>query len=154
MYLTKEEYDFIYDRVPRLCVDLVIKNEKGILLTWRKIDPQKNTWHLPGGRVRFSESLDKAAKRIAKQETGITIAIDDFLGVMEFTREVQDGKIRHSVSIALLVHPITGKLKESWQSSEAQFFLSAPEAIHKIHWNFLKSKNLLQDPQKLKTNDS
>ncbi len=48
--LTKKEFEYIYHKVPRLCIDLIIVKEKKILLTKRSIEPFINFWHFPGGR--------------------------------------------------------------------------------------------------------
>lgn len=71
--LTKEEFDSIYSKVPRLTVELVIKDGDKILLTKRSIEPCRGLWHLPGGTVYFGESLLDAVKRIAKKELSIDV---------------------------------------------------------------------------------
>ncbi len=105
-FLSEKDYDFIYSRSPRLCVDLIIQTPKGIIFTKRNISPWKNKWHLVGGRVLFKESLEIACKRIAKRELGVKIKVKDFLGYTEFPEE----KNRHSVSLAFLAEISGGKL--------------------------------------------
>lgn len=83
-YLSDIDYNFIYERVPRFCVDLVIKKGKNIFLVKRDIQPYRGKYHLPGGRVRFRESIEHTANRIAKTEAGISIEIKKLLGFMEF----------------------------------------------------------------------
>ena len=104
-YLTDEEYDFIYSRVPRICVDLLVKNSKGqVLLTKRTIEPYISHWHFPGGRIKFRESIHDAVKRIAKGELGIELSdTGEVKGYCEFPEEVQKEQPRHSLSI---VHEI------------------------------------------------
>lgn len=138
-YLSKDDYDNIFSKVPRLCVDIVIKTDKGILLSFRSIKPYKDKWHLPGGRVYFRESLHSAVCRIAKGEAGLSVKNEKFLGFMEFTREVQDKKKRHSVSIAFLVDVSSGKIRKDNQSSRIDFFKKIPIKIHPIHERFLKT---------------
>lgn len=51
-WLPKPEYDSIYSRVPRLCVEVVISTRaQGVLLTRRDIPPNIGAWHIPGGTV-------------------------------------------------------------------------------------------------------
>lgn len=73
--LSQEEFWNIYKKVPRLTVEIIIKDKRGILLTLRNIEPCKNLWHLPGGTVRFGEKLIDAVKRIANRELGIEVLV-------------------------------------------------------------------------------
>lgn len=143
-WLSEKDYNFIYSRAPRLCVDLVIKDKKGIVLSLRDIEPGKNTWHLPGGRVKFRETISRAAERIAKSELGIKVKLIKPLGVMEFLDEVQSGKPRHSVSVALLVKIKSGTLKGNWQAGRVEFFKKLPKPTYPGHAKFLKENKLLK----------
>lgn len=135
--VSQEDYDYIYEKVPRLCVDIVIKTKEGVLLTLRDIEPYKGQWHLPGGRVMKHEPLIDAVKRIAKAETGFDIEIEKNLGVMEFLYEPQEKYAIHTVSVAFLVRPMVGTLKTDWQGSEGRYFKEVPENIIKEHGELL-----------------
>ena len=55
--LPKDEFDWIFSRVPRLTVEVVISEPgRGVLLSLRDIEPCRGMWHLPGGTVRFGEA--------------------------------------------------------------------------------------------------
>ena len=42
----------IYSLVPRLCVDIIVKDKRGVVLSKRDIPPCKGMWHIPGGTIR------------------------------------------------------------------------------------------------------
>lgn len=128
----------IYSKVPRLCVDLVISDRRGELLGYRLISPWKNLWCLPGGTVLFGESLQEAAVRIAKAETGLKVKVIKYLGYMEFLEEVKLAK-RHSVSLAFLCHPVSGRLQDSWQGKRLTFFKRPPAGTVPQHKKLLQS---------------
>jgi len=59
-------------RVPALTVDLIIEMEEGgVVLVKRKNPP--HGWALPGGYVDYGETLEQAAVREAREETGLQI---------------------------------------------------------------------------------
>lgn len=55
-----------------------------MLLIQRATSPYKGWWSLPGGRVRFGESLRDAARRELLEETSISADIDrEEIGLVE-----------------------------------------------------------------------
>ncbi len=64
---------------PLPTVDIVIRNQGGIVLISRKNPPFG--WALPGGFVDYGESVEEAAKREAKEETSLDIQNLKLLGV-------------------------------------------------------------------------
>ena len=75
-WLSDKEYRSIYRRVPRLCIDLVTRDRRGLVLSKRDIPPDKGKWHLPSGRVRMQEHLEDALKRICREETGLNVRVE------------------------------------------------------------------------------
>ncbi len=57
----------------KACVDIIIRHKGGIVLIKRKNEPKG--WALPGGILEPGESLEQAAVREAKEETGLDIRI-------------------------------------------------------------------------------
>jgi ADP-ribose pyrophosphatase YjhB (NUDIX family) len=60
-------------RNPIPTVDIIIKLKGGIILIKRKNPPEG--WALPGGFVDYGETLESAAIREAKEETGLDIKL-------------------------------------------------------------------------------
>ena len=129
-------YKQIYSQVPRLCVELVIKNNEGILLTLRNIAPYKDYWHLPGGTIFLDETLEQAVKRVALEELGVEVKIIKFLGYIDFIKSKEE-KIGRTVSLVFLVKIIYGNIKLDFQASEYRFFKKIPKNTIKEHKDFL-----------------
>lgn len=90
--LPKAEFDWIFSRVPRLTVEVVISlPERGILLSLRDIEPCRDMWHLPGGTVRFGEPVADAVTRVADQELGVTASVGPLLGYIEYPSHYNNG---------------------------------------------------------------
>lgn len=58
---------------PAPTVDIIIRHKEGIILIKRKNPPEG--WALPGGFVDYGETLEAAAVREAKEETGLEIRL-------------------------------------------------------------------------------
>lgn len=101
--LSQAEFDAIYSRVPRLCVEIVMVEPGGVVLTRRSIPPGEGLWHLPGGTLRFGETLVEAARRVALDETGVEVKCLQQLGVVEY---VFPNYAHRPVSVVYLAQPI------------------------------------------------
>ena len=79
--LPQDEFDWIFSRVPRLTVEVLIaSSDRGVLLALRDSDPWRGPWHLPGGTVRLGEPITEAVRRVARDELGVTVSVGELLG--------------------------------------------------------------------------
>ena len=108
-------------RNPFPTVDVVIEVEGGIVLVRRKTPPPG--WALPGGFVDRGEPLWAAAKREAKEETGMDVELTALLHV--YSRPDRDPRF-HTIS-AVFVGRATGTPVGADDAAEARVF--PPDAL-------------------------
>lgn len=72
--LPEELFLFVTRITPIINVDLLIKNEQNhTLLTWRDDGYCPPGWHVPGGIVRYKETIAERVKAVAKNELGTEV---------------------------------------------------------------------------------
>jgi ADP-ribose pyrophosphatase YjhB (NUDIX family) len=71
---------------------VLVVREKEVLLGRRRWNPQMGKWYLPSGFVDYGESVVAAAEREVYEETGLTVAATELLGVWDFDLEADDKK--------------------------------------------------------------
>lgn len=104
-WLPKAEFDVIFSRVPRLCVEVVITSaERGVLLTLRDIPPNVGAWHIPGGTVLFGEPVVEAVRRVARFELGLEVSVGELLGYIEYPSHYENG-LDSPVGLAFRAEP-------------------------------------------------
>lgn len=140
---TKEEFNSIYSKVPRLTVEIVVEDEKGILLSKRSIEPCKGQWHLPGGTVFYGESLLVAVQRIASHELNIEVALAAQIGVIEYPSHYLNG-MDAPVGVVFKVSDYSGTPTENPEASKLGWFTRVPENIHADQDIFLLEHKLLR----------
>lgn len=68
---------YISRTTPLVNVDLLIKDEKGrTLLAWRNDQYCGQGWHVPGGILRFKETLETRVKKVAQSEIGTLVEFE------------------------------------------------------------------------------
>lgn len=125
--LPYEDYLSIYQRVPRLCVDLLLITGDGLLLSRRDIEPGKGLWHFPGGTVLMGESIEDALKRIALDETGLRVFNPRFIDVMEFNGK--NNLFFHTVSLVYKLDMEDAVPRGSKQGKTLKFLKDLPEGM-------------------------
>lgn len=142
--LSQEEFEFIYSKVPRLTVEILLKDKTGaVFLTKRAIEPCKGQWHLPGGTVYFGEAMIDAVRRIARRELHIEIEKAKDVGCIEYPSHYQNG-LDSPFGVVFEVEEYKGGLSANEESESSGWFKKLPENTHADQDKFLTSKGYLR----------
>lgn len=117
-------YTYKYER-PSITVDCVVfgldERELRIMLIKRGAEPFKNRWALPGGFIHMDETLEKAAVRELKEETGIEkIFLEQLYTFGDVNRDPRGRVI--TVAYYALVNLFEHKITASTDAAKAAWF--------------------------------
>ena len=105
--IPSSEWRAIVANVPIVSVDLVVEHDGGVLLGKRKNEPVKGEWFVPGGTVLKNEARTGAVHRVAEEELGEPVVIDEYLGTYDHfydTSEIEGVDSKHYVATAYRCH--------------------------------------------------
>jgi len=88
-----------------------------ILLIKRGKAPHYGRWMVPGGTLEWGETLEEAAIREVREETGIEIEIETFVEIIEAITPGEDGF--HFVIMDYAAHAISGTMAANSDALDA-----------------------------------
>lgn len=105
-------------------VVLFVRRPNGKLLLHTKETYPEHTWRLPSGTLRKGESLLTGLQREAKEETGLDLAVERFLAVVEYEFRFRDSAIPF-LSYCFLLQELGGQLQVQDPSEGISGFMEA-----------------------------
>ena len=84
-----------YPAHPVVGVGAVVVRDGKALIIKRAHEPRKGEWSLPGGLLELGESLQDAARREIKEETGLDIEVGPVIETFDRVHRDDQGKIRY-----------------------------------------------------------
>src|SRR5579863_6875143 len=109
--LPEEIFLFVSRIAPLVNVDLLIQDEAGrTLLTWRDDEFFGTGWHVPGGIIRYKETIADRIQACAKEELGAQVSFDPAPILISETIRDQQNRA-HSISLlhrCRLLAPLEG----------------------------------------------
>lgn len=119
-------------RMRRLCPDcgyvlyhnpvpgagVLVEMEGGIVLIKRGQPPFENWWALPSGYIEADESVEQAAVRECKEETGLDVELVELFGVYSFP----EGPVQSGIVIFYRAQPTGGELKAGDDAQQVGVF--------------------------------
>jgi ADP-ribose pyrophosphatase len=132
-----------YPDQPRVAVGAIVFEKERVLLVRRGQPPAKGLWAIPGGKIELGETLQEAAEREIREETGINIRAGDPVFTFDMVDRDDIGRIRfHYVIVDLIADYIDGELRSGDDALEARWV--SPEEMNKMNISTVTLKVLKQ----------
>lgn len=107
-------------RNPFPTVDIIIEQETGVVLILRRNEPR--LWAIPGGFCDYGESLEEAAVREAREETGLEVElIEQFHTYSDPRRDPR----QHNITTVYITRARGGTLQAQDDAQEIGVFSEA-----------------------------
>ena len=115
------------NNLPQVGVGAIVFHQERVLLVKRGRPPNAGQWAIPGGRVRFGESLQQAAEREILEETGITIRAREPVYAFDVIQQDENNQCQlHYVVVDLAADYLSGEPLAGDDASDAAW-VSADE---------------------------
>jgi 8-oxo-dGTP diphosphatase len=121
-------------QTPRVAVGAVVIVNHRIPLVRRAKSPSQGDWAIPGGSVELGETLQEAAEREIREETGLAVKAKVPIYAFDLIERDGNGQILfHYVIVDLMADYIRGELNPSDDALDARWFY--PEDLQGIKLN-------------------
>lgn len=135
-------------RMPECTVEIVLEHDDSLLLTKRTNPPAEGEWFWPGTRLYKGEQLPEAASRLAEEEIGVEVEIEELLGVYSHfweTSALPGSPSRHTVNNVFHVRPLCDqpRIELDNQHSDYQFIDEFRPEFHEHVRQYISENNLL-----------
>ena len=119
-------------QLPVVGVGAIVVHEGAVLLVKRGKAPHEGEWAIPGGRLKWGETLQQGAEREILEETGITIRAEELLYHFEHMVPAEDGELEfHYVVLDLAGRYLSGTPQAADDAADARWVsLDNLESVH------------------------
>jgi ADP-ribose pyrophosphatase len=105
-----------------VAVGAIVFRDNRVLLVRRGKAPARNLWAIPGGSVEIGETLQQAAEREIREETGLIVRARDPVFTFDVIERDPDGGVRfHYVVVDLLADYVDGTPRPAGDAIDARW---------------------------------
>lgn len=142
-----------YPSHPQVAVGAVVIHNNRALLVKRHNSPSKGMWAIPGGSVELGETLQEAAEREIKEETGLIIKAKNPVLTFDVVERDKNGRILfHYVIVDLMADYVRGKPHPADDAEDARWFsetdlaeININQKTHQLLTRLFNSQKVTQE---------
>jgi ADP-ribose pyrophosphatase len=128
---TEFEFQGSFPQRPVVAVGAVVFSDGRVLLVRRGQPPSEDCWAIPGGKVCLGETLQAAAEREIREETGLTIRALEPVYTFDHLEHDEHGRIRfHYVIVDLRAEYLGGRVRPGGDARDVRWV--SPDDIAKL----------------------
>ncbi|HEX3053479.1 MAG TPA: GNAT family N-acetyltransferase [Aggregatilineaceae bacterium] len=142
--LSCPECGYVHYHNPVPGVGILVEMDGGVVLIKRGGHVKPNQWALPSGYIEADESVEEAALRECKEETGLDIELIDLLGIYSFP----EGPPTSGIIVFYRARPVGGEMAASDDAVDVRVVMpdEIPEMPFRTHREALQRWLGLQRP--------
>ena len=107
---------------PVVAVGAVVFSDGRVLLVRRDRPPSEDLWAIPGGKVCLGETLQEAAERETREETGLTVRALEPVYTFDHLERDEHGRVRfHYVIVDLRAEYVRGRIRPGDDAREVRW---------------------------------
>jgi 8-oxo-dGTP diphosphatase len=109
---------FVLYRNPVPGAGVLVEMDDGLVLIQRGEEPFRGWWALPAGYIEADESVEQAAVRECREETGLEVELVELFGVDSFP----EGPVQAGIIIFYRARPVGGTLRAGDDAQDVRVF--------------------------------
>ena len=113
---------------------VVDKKSAGSSLVLLVHRPEYDDWSFPKGKLDSGETVEQAALREVKEETGLDCRIIENLSPVRYSYENRSGRIRPKVVHYFLMEPIAGRIAVNIHEIDAAQWHNVSDALDRLSY--------------------
>lgn len=128
---------------PQVGIGAVVFRDDRVLLVQRGKPPCQGEWSIPGGKVRAGETLQQAAERELREETGVIARAGKVVHTFDLLQQASDGRLEfHYVIVDVECDYLEGEPLAQDDAADARWL--AKEELQALNLN-AETRQLLRD---------
>jgi 8-oxo-dGTP diphosphatase len=114
-----------------IVIDKKSADQSLVLLVHR---PEYDDWSFPKGKLDSGETIEQAALREVKEETGLDCRILENLAPVRYSYQNRSGRTRQKVVHYFLMEPVAGRISVNIHEIDAAQWHNTSDALDKLSY--------------------